>query len=297
MTTPLLAMDSPYGRLYRHPSTPAESLPGVEQALAEGLLMPSVTNVIGVLDKPHLAPWYARRAAAEAVSVSQSHPNLIADRPDKAHDYLASAAPRHVQAAQRLGDEVHTAIENELRGATVNFSVKAAPYMAAFRRFVEDFSPEFLHLETTCFGTVTDPQAGPLRYAGTADFIARINGVTVIGDWKTGRSIHTEAGLQVASLAHATEMVDDDLTSAALPDIQTGLIVHLSRTGYAVRQAPVDGLGWQVFCRLRSVWDFHVANLASRQPLLMGRPVRDPAQIVAGGTDPVAGALSSGLLR
>lgn len=274
VTTPLLAQESPYGRLYRHPSTSPEDLPAVDRALAEGVLMPSVTNVIGSLDKPFLTTWYGKQAAQAAVEVSRSHPGLITSRPYEAVDWLKDAAKRTTEKAAALGDAVHNAVETLALGGQPEYPAAAAAHVASWRRFVDDFQPEFLHVEATCFGVVDDPVAGPLRYAGTADFIARINGLLVVGDYKSGRSIHTEAGLQISALAHATELALEDGTLLPMPSVDAGAVVHLTPRGYTVRRTDVEGHAWEVFCSLRRLWDFHVANLASREPLLMTGPVR-----------------------
>ena len=295
MTSPRLATDSPFGRLYRHPGTPAQSLPGVEESLARGLLVPSVTNVIGCLDKPFLTSWYGKLAAEDAVDTVRKHPGLIESKPRAAVDWLKHAGHRRLTAAAALGDEVHTAVEQLALGEAAVYSEQAAPYVESWRKFVADFRPEFLHLESTCFGVVDDPLAGPLGYAGTADFIARVNGVVVTGDYKSGRSIHSEAALQLAALANARELVLPDDTLAAVPAVEAGLVVHLTPTGYAVRQSAAHGLPWHLFGTLRRVWDFHVANLEARGPLLMSSPLPGPERV--GAAQPSGSQLTSGLLQ
>ena len=64
MGDPVLAvMHKKYGRLYRWPGSdlPETMRPAqMNDALREGLLVPSVTNVIDVRGKDYLQRWYAK---------------------------------------------------------------------------------------------------------------------------------------------------------------------------------------------------------------------------------------------
>jgi hypothetical protein len=244
-----------------------------EAALLAGVLMPSVTNIIDTLNKPFLNTWYASEAGKAAVAVTKSHPGLIASKPWDAQKWIAGAAPRKAQAAASLGDEVHNAVEALARGEHFEVSAAAQPYIDSWHAFVADFSPEFLHLEATCYGTVNSDR-GPLRYAGTADFIACINGVNVVGDYKSGKSIHTEAALQLSALAHATLITNDDHSGLEdMPLISGGVVLHLTPTGYVLYPTDVDGGAWDTFSTLRALWNFQQKNLASRAPLFTGAKV------------------------
>lgn len=280
MTSPLLAQDSPYGRLYRHPNTAPDTLPTIEESLAQGLLMPSVTNIIGTLDKPFLLTWYAKLAAESAVETVQKHPGLVASKPTEATKYFKEAGIRKLDAAGVIGDAVHNAVELLAQGLETEYPENINGYIDSFQKFIKSWEPEFLHFEVTCFGSIKNSNAGELRYAGTADFIAKLNGLTVIGDWKSGRSIHTEASLQIAALANATEMVTSEGEIIEMPKIDSGIVVHLTPKGFFLYQTEPFGQAWQIFQTLRGTWDFHVANLATRNPILMSRPLKSPEKLV-----------------
>lgn len=273
MTTPRLAMDSPYGRLYCHPRHAGDLSGSAEADLEAGLLVPSVTNVIGILEKPHLYDWYARKATEAALDVSFQHPGLITQRPSGARKWLSGAARRHMEEAADLGNRVHALCEQRALGLdTAPLADDERPYLEAWEAFARDLKPEYLHVESTAFGVVSEDVMS-LGYAGTADFIAKVGPYVVIGDLKTGRSIHTEAALQLNALAHATEIVsgDDEVSAAPVPDM--GLVVHLTPKGYALRVVPIGSDSMRLFGRLRTLWDFHAKNLRSSQPLLMGPAV------------------------
>lgn len=272
MTSPNLAVNSDFGRLYVKPGAGKDAVKIPEEGLAAGVLSPSVTNVIDVLGKPYLQTWYAREAAKAAVEVSQTHPTLTREKPRQAEKWISEAAPRKAAEAAALGDEVHNAIEKiVLEGDNVDLDIspKAKIYVKNWRAFLEEFKPEFIRVEATCFGSVNFA-GGELGYAGTADAIVKIAGKTYVLDWKTGKSVHTEAALQLSALAHATEMVTVDETGLEpMPHIDGGLVIHVTHSGVTVYPVDTNGEGWAIFERCRSLWDFHARNLNSRAPLFI----------------------------
>lgn len=276
MTTPRWSRATPYGRLYATPGAP--TVEDVEEGVQTGALVPSVTNVIGIADKPHLRTWYAKMAAECAVDTAHQHPGLIQDKPRQAVDYFKKAAERHTNAAASLGDTVHTICENLALGNDPGpIPENAEPYVQAWRQFRDDFNVEFTHVESTCFGTV--PTAGALGYAGTADFLARINGLQVIGDLKTGRSVHTEAALQASALAHCDTLITPDDEIAEMPTIDAGIVVHLTPRGYRIHQTELHGQPWDVFTGLRYLWWPHMQHVTSRGPQYLTSPLDGASDI------------------
>lgn len=296
MTDPALAIATPYGRLYRHPSTPPEAVVNVEEALEAGLLMPSITNVIDVTDKPHLNGWYGRKAADAALEVTKTHADAVRRRPWSAKKWISEAATRSMEESARVGDLVHCTAEALALGQEIDINEEITAFIDSWRSFVHDWSPEFKHLEATCFGAVNDPLAGALLYAGTADVILGLGDRLFAGDYKSGRSVHTAAALQLAALANATELALPDGTTIPMPHIDGGVVIHLTRDGYAVHEVPLaDGLAFSLFARLRGIWDFQMTELASRKPLLMTRPLSSPE--VLGQVERTAPGFTAGALR
>ncbi len=276
VTSPQLAIATKYGRLYHAPNIDPETLPTVPKALDEGLLVPSVTNVIGLLDKPYLNGWYAKLAAQEAINITFKYPDLIKQKPTAAAEYIKSAAERYTEASAQLGDKVHNAVEAlALEEEPPEVNPTEQLYVNAWHQFVKDFQPKFLRLEATCYGTVTSPR-GPLGYAGTADFIAIINGQTILGDNKTGKSVHTEAALQINALANSHSIVSLDGTKMEpMPKIDGGAVLHLTKTGYKLHPVPLTAKAEQAFIDARTLWRFHQDNLVSRKPLGINQPVHE----------------------
>ena len=93
------------------------------------------------------------------------------------------------------GSKIHNAIEmlclgNELNGE--EYTVFEWEKIINFVNWFNELNVEVIANETTVY-SLTD------RVAGTADFIGVINGEIWLLDWKTGKSIHESANMQVAS--------------------------------------------------------------------------------------------------
>ncbi len=270
MTTPKLAHATKFGRLYQRPETEISLLKPTWDAVAAGYLVPSVTNVIDVLGKPFLQTWYAKRAAEDALQVNTTHPGLMNAKPLEAIKWISSAALRTSNSAAELGDKVHNAVEMLALGQDPEITVEMGGYVKSWKKFINDCNPEFLFLEATGYGEVTTLNGIKKGFAGTADFIAKINGKVFIGDYKTGKSIHTEAALQLAALAHTTEIFDEKTEAMqATPKIDGGLVVHLTSNGYELHLLEDLEQPWEEFKKMRDVWDFHQTNLNSRSPLFL----------------------------
>lgn len=318
MTAPALALDGgrDIGRIYRRPGQPLpdrvqyddNGRPFLRHRDAQvevqsGRMVPSITNVIGVRNMPHLVPWAGKKAAQEAVRVAREFPGLLTDKPAKAVDYLKKAADRDRDAAAEQGDIVHNACEDIARGlACPPLTPQQMLYVDSWKAWLDRFQPEFLALEATVFGrtpTIAGSYGGAthlaldavhsLAYAGTGDFIARINGVIVVGDYKTNRSgIHAfDVACQLSAIAHADEMTLDNENLSPMLDIQAGGVVHLSQEGYQFAPAVLDGEIWDDFCAMRQVWDAHVLDGVLRDGTkAVGRVFSNAEQVVPTFTRP-----------
>jgi hypothetical protein len=180
MTTPALAENvRGRGRHYRHPGT--------------GELVPSVTNVIGVLDKPALPRWSAKMVAEAAWNMRHSLDEM---GQQEAIDVLKGSPWRKSGRAADRGTDIHAYLEAKLNGQDPEpLSDDATPYRAAADDWLTK-DIEIVATEMTLFN--------PL-YAGTTDFVARIDGRLTIGDFKTSKAIYDEAALQLAALWGCTE--------------------------------------------------------------------------------------------
>lgn len=143
-----------------------------EQIIIGGEVAPSVTQVLGIIDKPFLQKWRGKLGNAEC--------------------------DRIVRESQETGHLVHEAIESYFRGEDIpELPQKEAKMFALLKGWALEsrFTPTELelHVKSEKYG-----------YHGTMDAIGKFDdGVLLIGDWKTSSSINHEYGAQLAAYAQA----------------------------------------------------------------------------------------------
>jgi len=204
VTNPVLSQDQPDGsRAYCHPVT--------------GELVPSVTTIINQVNKPLLTGWAARIAAEYAVDhwgeMSTWNPGVKVRQIKNAHE-------RERDASAVLGTAVHSAIDNWCKGTPHRNPPEVNPYMGSFVKFLLEKRPEFVRTEVTLWNRTHD-------YAGTADAICIIAGKTWLIDYKTGKNLHDEVGLQLSALAHGEFIITPEGEELSVPAIDGIAAVHI----------------------------------------------------------------------
>jgi len=178
VTTPALAENvKGKGRHYKHPVT--------------GELVPSVTNVIGILDKPALSRWAASEVAKRAAALKHSLGNMT---DNDVVDTLKGAPWSRSKRASDRGTDIHAYLEARLNGLEPEaLSDDAEPFRAAADDWFEQVGASLEDVQTEV--TLFNPW-----YAGTTDLIATLDGKRIIADFKTSKAIYDEAALQLAAL-------------------------------------------------------------------------------------------------
>ena len=128
-----------------------------------------------------------------------------------------------------LGTEIHDAIHAEISGSPFEFTPpedisekdlskwyrQADTALQSYRMWREDSTVEPIWTERTVWSL-------EYGYAGSVDLVGVDDGRLVVLDWKTGRGIYNEAGLQVAAYAHAIK----ELTGQAVSE---GRVIHINK--------------------------------------------------------------------
>jgi hypothetical protein len=234
VTEPALAQNvRGKGRHYSNPQT--------------GDLVPSVTNVIGILDKPALPRWSAKMVAETAYRMRFALPEM--DESEAVDMLKGSPWSKSKRAADR-GTDIHAYLEARLNGwEPEELSADAEPYRAAADDWLgKDI--EIVATELTAFH--------PL-YAGTMDFVARIDGRLTIGDFKTSKAIYDEAALQLAALMGcATDQHGDPLpwrdadgNVTEMPDL---LVVRIGEDKFEEKSVADPEGSLRVFFGLLDAW-------------------------------------------
>lgn len=159
---------------------------GVEQKFI------SVTNVLNVMNKPALVTWAARTAAELVLNDPYEY--------DSAQKAASGIYGKRDSAADR-GSTVHSAVEAILNGAPID--IEAMPeafrgYAQSFARWYETVQGNFtlIHSECSVYSTIHG-------YAGTTDLVCKLGGHTYLIDFKTGKGLYPEVGLQLSAYKHA----------------------------------------------------------------------------------------------
>lgn len=165
--------------------------------LVDGQPVPSVTQILGVLDKPALV-WWGMRVGVEGACQLQESGALPAD-PEQAVKALTARklTVNHVKTkAATRGTSLHDALEAYLAEGRVpmpaGFPEEDRGYVRALARAMLDLRPEPLRMEVV----VGSAQHG---YGGRYDLLCKLDGNQVRLDLKTGKRVYETAHLQLAA--------------------------------------------------------------------------------------------------
>lgn len=145
-----------------------------------------------------------------------------------------------LEAAALRGTNVHLACELDDEGALDEESLdpEYVPYVCAWRKFREDFQPDFIGTEQRVFNE-------KLRYAGTYDRLAIIDLRIILIDIKTTKANMPSLPAQLSAYAHCLP---------ALPFECWGVQLFNNGNYVVHRHKPTDG--WPVFLSLLNLRQF-----------------------------------------
>lgn len=165
-----------------------------------GEVIPTVTGILGVINKPALVNWSSNmavdciKAEIEAgKSYDEIQLNTIFEAARKAHFTKK-------KEAGDLGSFVHKWVEQFIKGENptmpINEGIKGA--VERFLSWVEEHKVKFLASEQVIYSK-------KYKYAGTFDFICTMQGKPdlYMGDLKTSSGIYTEYFLQTSAYRYA----------------------------------------------------------------------------------------------
>lgn len=153
-----------------------------------------------------------------------------------------------LEHAAAKGTAVHNAIENLIKFGIKDLPVEYMPYLDAFSDWWNEASPTVVGSEIRLYHKI-------MRYAGTADMVAYIDGELTLVDYKTTYTISDmTCGVQLEAYAKALESMG--------VKVQHKMILQLKRDGrHEIHSYPVRDSGrWAVFGALKTVHDYLQAN-------------------------------------
>ncbi len=218
--------------------------------------IPSVTTVIGVLDKSGpLVGWAKREVAACAVR----NLDLLVRMRDAggdvaARDWLKGIPDFQRDSAADIGTRVHRLVEQIARGGEPDVAADEEPYARAYRTFLAEYRPKFLAIEEIVV-SLGHGEDGALDFAGTLDAIAVIDGQTWMLDLKTGAGLYAETALQLAAYASA-DFIGRPGTARRfrLPRASRYGVIHLRPEGARLVEYGVDRSTFAAFQMARRLF-------------------------------------------
>lgn len=215
------------------------------------LHLPSVTSIVGVAgEKGGLVSWAAKKVAEAAVA-EQDWRSLDDDAAVK---YLSQAHQRSSSDAARIGDEVHAAIEADVRGTSrPDVSRSAAGCLRSWDAFLDEHQPELVATEVR----VVNKSVG---YAGSLDVLMVVDLLDgegrrpVVADVKTGKRLYPSSlALQMAAYANGERTIfGDELRPMLSVSTDKALALHLRPRSW--NAVPVDiSAAWTSFRHLVQV--------------------------------------------
>lgn len=230
----------------------------------------SVTTILQGVPKPALPRWAAKAAAEWTIGNLPAVNAMAESDPAAAVEAIKQAPWRESRKKMDLGSEVHAIAEAWAMGTELpEWSDEAAPFLSSFAGFLEEWSPTFEMTEAT----VANHQ---YRYAGTLDSIMVLDGRRVIADYKTGKDIYPESALQLAAYRYAEIVLMEDGSEVALPEVDGGVVIHLTDRGVRVIPVRCDRPVFESFLFVREVWRFQEQT----SKYLIGDPVAPSQEAV-----------------
>jgi hypothetical protein len=261
--------------------------------------MPSVTTILGAIAKPQLVAWSARvereavsTAAADLYSDLAKGPQLPRSMYVLALEQRVGKEKAHSKAlakASDIGTATHAAVEWALKAKLHGVAAGVAPPLSdearlafdAFRVWARAVALTPHAIEQTVFSRTH-------QYAGTMDLLATLDARALLallerqgavdatlGDWlraresvravidfKTGRALYAESGLQVVAYERA-------LAEMGHGRVDGGLIVRLPKTagdpGFEVAVVPPARELFPTFLAVRQLWEWTYAQEVAYQ--------------------------------
>lgn len=175
----------------------------------------AVTNALKSINKPGLVTWGMK----EAAKVATADPSLSIDR-------VIGAVYNQRDTAGDIGTMLHHIAEDKVSGRKIEIdklTPSVQPYVKALISFFDEVKPKVLHTEATVFNE-------KYKYAGTLDLMSTLHNSAVwILDYKTGKNIYPESGLQQIAYKNGTYLRKKDGSEIPMPKVDKTGVVHLKK--------------------------------------------------------------------
>lgn len=239
---------------------------GRHYELPDGRVVPSVTTILGAINKPALVPWAAKeerllcldraRALYERLPAGEKLAGEEFLRQLEAEIGYEKANKRKMKDAAAYGSGVHEYIEHLMRqeiglacGEKPTLPVGGERSVKSYRKFRK---VKKIHVR------LVEVQAFSLKYgyAGTTDWVAvsKALGRDVVGDWKTSKSMHEEQVLQ--AVAYVMALIENGTLNPPVDAFVVRLPKEESNPELEVRHVTWEEMPalFEVFLSVKNTW-------------------------------------------
>lgn len=217
----------------------------------DGVPVPGVTTILGVLDKPALPRWSAEMVATYVADNPDGIDTLRGIGRDAMIRTLKGIPWDFTKRAATRGTILHAHAETILNGDETDVEPDHVPVIEGALDFLDEWQIDPILTEFSC-------ASREHRWAGTGDLIAYYRrpdtgheGVGVF-DWKSGKKIYPEFAWQLAAYGHAEfHGLDGDETPMPVCDAAFG--VHITPDGYEAVPLAYGPDVYEEFVQIRRV--------------------------------------------
>lgn len=215
--------------------------------------VPSVTTILGAVNKPALVAWAANQGTKKLYTAL----DMLKEMDGGLHDKLVEKLPHEFFKAGRQimeeaaadGTAAHGIIEKVITKQPYDLesiTPRAKNAVELFFDWQKKTNFEPIKAESTVFSKTH-------RYAGTLDFLARIDGEPCLIDFKTSKKIYSEMELQVIAYLRAAEEMSGE-------KIPRAMILRIGKTDSAFEVKEInagshDNL-FRTFLHVFELWKF-----------------------------------------
>tara|TARA_R100000306_G_scaffold61310_1_gene63499 strand:- start:2798 stop:3619 length:822 start_codon:yes stop_codon:yes gene_type:complete len=161
-------------------------------------VLPRVTSILNVIDKPALRTWAMDQALAYIKEQTSGHPVVGSLLLDNILENAPNAHRKKRDTAANYGTEAHALLQYLCIDSEIAIPDKFLPVVTAWNKWMAESGLRIIDTEVAMY------YHNNIAFAGTADLIAvDSDGYPVIVDYKTGAHIYREAALQMGAYSMA----------------------------------------------------------------------------------------------
>lgn len=164
----------------------------------DGDIIPSVTGILSIINKPMLVNWAANTAVDSIAEKLKAGVSFDEVQIGEMLETARKAPYQKKKDAGAIGTLVHEWVEQYIHGMNppvpVNEGIRKS--VEQFLSWVSIYKVKFLCSEQMIYSK-------QYKYTGTLDFICEIDGKLYIGDLKTSKGIYNEYFIQTSAYRYA----------------------------------------------------------------------------------------------